>query len=58
MNTSLVRTNPGKTILIQHDVSSVRPCSRLHVIRGTSGAASKYPGPERIAMGHDWFNEE
>jgi len=58
MNTSLVRTNLGKTILIQHDVSSVRPYSRLHVISGTSGAASKYPGPERIAMGHDWLNEE
>jgi len=39
-------------------VSSVRPYSRLHVISGTSGAASKYPGPERIAMGHDWLNEE
>lgn len=58
MNTSLVRTNLGKTILIQHDVSSVRPYSRLHVISGTAGAASKYPGPERIAMGHDWLNEE
>ena len=58
MNTSLVRTSLGRTILIQHDVSSVRPYSRLHVISGTSGAASKYPGPERIAMGHEWLSEE
>lgn len=58
MNTSLVRTSLGRTILIQHDVSSVRPYSRLHVISGTSGAASKYPGPERIAMGHNWLSEE
>lgn len=58
MNTSLIRTNLGRTILIQHDVSSVRPYSRLHVISGTAGAASKYPEPERIAMGHHWLNEE
>lgn len=58
MNTSLIRTNLGRTILIQHDVSSVRPYSRLHVISGTAGAASKYPEPERIAMGHNWLNEE
>ena len=58
MNTSLVRTNLGRTILIQHDVSSVRPYSRLHVISGTAGGASKYPAPERIAMGHNWLSEE
>jgi len=58
MNTSLVRTNLGRTILIQHDVSSVHPYSRLHVINGTSGSAMKYPGPERIALGEDWLNEE
>src|SRR4030042_879130 len=58
MNTSLVRTNLGRTIMIQHDVSSVRPYSRLHVISGTSGAASKYPEHERIALGHSWLDEE
>ena len=58
MNTSLVRTNLGKTIMIQHDVSSVHPYSRLHVITGTSGAASKYPEPERIALGEDWLGDE
>ncbi len=58
MNTSLVRTNLGRTIMIQHDVSSVRPYSRLHVISGTSGAASKYPEPERIALGHSWLDDE
>lgn len=58
MNTSLVRTNLGRTILIQHDVSSVHPYSRLHVINGTSGSAMKYPDPERIALREDWLNEE
>jgi len=58
MNTSLIRTNLGKTIMIQHDVSSVHPYSRLHVITGTSGAAIKYPEPERIALGEDWLGDD
>ncbi|NMC38270.1 MAG: Gfo/Idh/MocA family oxidoreductase [Bacteroidales bacterium] len=58
MNTSLVKTSLGRTIMIQHDISSVRPYSRLHVISGTSGAALKYPEPERIALGHNWLNDE
>jgi hypothetical protein len=58
MNTSLVRTNLGRTIMIQHDVSSVHPYSRLHIIHGTSGSAMKYPEPERIALGESWLNDE
>ncbi len=58
MNTSLVRTNLGRTITIQHDVSSVRPYSRLHVVSGTAGAAIKYPEPQRIALGDNWLNDE
>ncbi len=57
MNTTLVRTNLGRTIMIQHDVASVRPYSRLHVVSGTSGAAIKYP-QELIALGHEWLNEQ
>jgi hypothetical protein len=44
--------------MIQHDVSSVRPYSRIHVVSGTSGAAMKYPEPERIALGHTWMSDE
>lgn len=43
MNTTLVRTAKGKTIMIQHDVTSPRPYSRLHTISGTKGFAQKYP---------------
>jgi hypothetical protein len=57
MNTTLVRTNLGRTIMIQHDVASVRPYSRLHVVSGTSGAAIKYP-QELIALGHEWLNDQ
>ena len=43
MNTTLIKTENGKTILIQHDVTSPRPYSRLHTISGTNGFAQKYP---------------
>jgi hypothetical protein len=57
MNTTLVRSEKGKTIMIQHDTSSPRPYSRIHLISGTKGIASKWPEPERIAQGHEWFDE-
>jgi len=57
MNTTLVRSEKGKTIMIQHDTTSPRPYSRIHLISGTKGIASKWPEPERIAPGHEWFNE-
>jgi predicted dehydrogenase len=43
MNTSLVRTEKGKTIMIQHDVTSPRPYSRIHLVSGTKGFARKWP---------------
>ncbi len=58
MNTTLVRTNKGKTILIQHDVTSPRPYSRIHLVSGTGGIARKYPLPGKIAKGHSWFDED
>ena len=32
-------------MMIQHDVSSPRPYSRIHVVSGTKGSAGKWPGP-------------
>jgi len=58
MNTTTVRTNAGKTIMIQHDVTSPRPYSRIHLISGTKGIARKWPSPERIALGHSWATPE
>lgn len=58
MNTTIVRTYTGKTIMVQHDVSSPRPYSRIHVISGTKGSASKWPSPEKISFGHSWIKPE
>lgn len=58
MNTTTVRTFNGRTIMIQHDVTSPRPYSRIHHVSGTKGVASKWPEPARIATGHEWLNED
>ncbi len=58
MNTTTIRTDLGKTLMVQHDVSTIRPYSRIHLVSGTKGTASKWPGPERIAMGHSWVKPE
>jgi predicted dehydrogenase len=57
MNTTLIHTAKGKTMMVQHDVTSPRPYSRIHLISGTKGAARKYPSPERIAFGHEWVKD-
>jgi len=56
-NTTNVRTVKGRTIIIQHDVTSPRPYSRIHLVSGTKGIASKYPEPARIATAHEWLND-
>ena len=43
INVSMVKTAKGKTIMLQHDVASPRPYSRIHMISGTKGFAQKYP---------------
>lgn len=40
---SLIRTVKGKTILIEHDVLTPRPYSRMYQLVGTDGYAAKYP---------------
>jgi len=58
MNTTTIKTSKGKTIMLQHDVSSPRPYSRLHLVSGTKCVASKYPEPARVSKGHEWMNPE
>jgi len=57
MNTTLVRTALGKTIMVQHDVSSEQPYSRIHLVKGNQGMAVKYPR-QLIALGESWTKEE
>ena len=60
MNTTLVKTTKGKSILIQHDVTSPRPYSRKHMVSGTKGFAQKWPR-KGIALepnGHSFLSEQ
>ena len=41
--TTLIRTEKGKTIEIQHNVVTPRPYNRMYLIEGTEGFANKYP---------------
>ena len=43
VNTSLIRTKLGKTIILIHDTGSPRPYSRIDLVQGTKGIAHKYP---------------
>ena len=59
MNSSIIRTQNGKTIMLQYDITSPRVYSRIHTISGTKGIYQKYPLPGRISQGKDeWFNEQ
>ncbi len=56
MDISLIRTEKGRTIVVQHDVSSPRPYSRIHMLSGTKCFAQKWP-LQHIAFGHDVADE-
>lgn len=43
---TMIRTVKGKTMLIQHNVMTPRPYSRMFQAVGTQGYAAKYPIPE------------
>ncbi|MEA4984529.1 MAG: Gfo/Idh/MocA family oxidoreductase [Paludibacter sp.] len=43
INTTIIKTEKGKTIMIQHDVTSPRPYNRIHMLSGTKGFVQKYP---------------
>lgn len=40
---TLIKTEKGKTILIEHNVTSPRPYDRMYQLTGTKGFANKYP---------------
>ena len=43
MNLSLIKTKLGRSILLEHDVATPRPYSRLNLVSGTKGMAMSYP---------------
>ncbi|MDF1575584.1 MAG: Gfo/Idh/MocA family oxidoreductase [Bacteroidales bacterium] len=60
MNTTLIKTAKGKSIMIQHDVTSPRPYSRIHLLSGTRGFVQKWP-VQGIALdpeAHSFLDQE
>jgi len=56
MNTSLIQTSRGRSIMLQHDVVTPRPYSRINLVAGTKGTFADYP-PRLFLDGqgeHDW----
>lgn len=60
MNTTIIKTVKGKTIKIQHDVTSPRPYSRIHMLSGTKGFAQKWPrtGIALEPDGHRYLSDD
>ncbi len=58
MTTTSILTNKGRTIMIQHDVTSPNVYSRIHKISGTLAAALKYPLPAKISIGDKWVSDK
>ena len=63
MNSTLIRTALGRTILVQHNVTGPRPYSRINLISGTRGILCGYPyrvgwteKPEDAL--HEFFDEK
>ena len=43
LSVSLIKTSKGRTIRLEHDVSSPRPYSRINSVQGTKGIFEDYP---------------
>jgi predicted dehydrogenase len=56
MTTTTILTNKGRSIMVQHDVTSPNPYSRIHKVSGTKGSALKFPEPAMFAFGDRWVN--
>ncbi len=63
MNTSIIKTKLGRTIMLQWDETTPRPYSRLNLIQGTQGCLAGFPtrvAGEKFNNGnyHQWVEGE
>lgn len=58
VNTCVIKTKMGKTIICKHDTNLPRPYSRDFLVQGTNGIMQKYPTGqvhiEGTSKGHSW----
>ena len=56
-STNLIKTAKGRTIMVQHNVSTPRPYDRINLVQGTKGVFRDYPSRiyiEKDKGGHQW----
>jgi len=63
MNTTLIRTKKGRSIMLQFDTHTGRPYSRLNTVTGTKAVHQGYPsrlyvGHEELQWGHSWLKDK
>jgi len=59
MNSTIIKTKKGRTIMLQHDATSPSPETYIMGAYGTQGASLKYPYPPRICTGnHKWASQD
>jgi predicted dehydrogenase len=62
VNTSLIRTKLGKTVILIHDTNLPRPYTRINLVQGTKGLAHKWPDriyvEGRAEKPHQWDDFE
>jgi hypothetical protein len=62
VNTCLIKTKLGKTIILIHDTNLPRPYTRINLVQGTRGLAHKWPDriyvEGKAAKPHQWDDFE
>ena len=59
MNNTLIKTAKGRIILVQHDVVTGRPYSRINMLAGTKAFHKGYPSRMSVSgEGHGFLSEE
>jgi predicted dehydrogenase len=62
MNTSIIKTHLGRTVMVQWDETSPRPYTRHNLIQGTKGTLKGFPNGMAIEgmtkNFHDWTSSE
>ena len=64
MNTTLIKTEKGKSIMLQFDVHTGRPYSRINKLVGTKAVHDGYPSRlyvddgKLLYWGHNWLDDK
>lgn len=57
LNTSIIKTQLGRTVMVQWDETSPRPYSRLNLIQGTLGTLAGFPTRVALEGGVEGFTD-